>query len=141
MINNLKIINNNNYNYEIKNNFNNSCILKNTYSLETQNNKNDKNNNYLIDETKKHKDNFDKISYNFISELRKMTESKDNKKRHSNILYQSKLYNIIPPILAGVINNKIKKEYNNNYNLNNNINNENNLINNINIMLNKNKIF
>ena len=127
---------------EIKNNFNNSCILQNTYILETQiDKKNDNNNNDLIDEIKKQKENFDKNSYNFISELRKMSQSKDNKKRHSNILHQSKIYNIIPPLLIGDNNNKdkIRENYNNNHDISNNINNENNLINNnINIVPNKN---
>ena len=130
----------NNNNFETKNNFNNSCILQNTYSLETQIDKNDKNNNYLIDEIKKQKENFDKNSFNFISELRKMSQSKD-KKRHSNILHQSKLYNIIPPILIRDNNNKIGEEYNKNFGVDNNINNENNLINNINIIPNKNNYF
>ena len=130
----------NNNNYETKNNFNNSCILQNTYSLETQIDKNDKNNNYLIDEIKKQKENFDKNSFNFISELRKMSQSKD-KKRHSNILHQSKLYNIIPPILIRDNNNKIGEGYNKNFCVGNNINNENNLINNINIIPNKNNYF
>ena len=130
----------NNNNFETKNNFNNSCILQNTYSLETQIDKNDKNNNYLIDEIKKQKENFDKNSFNFISELRKMSQSKD-KKRHSNILHQSKLYNIIPPILIRDNNNKIGEGYNKNFCVGNNINNENNLINNINIIPNKNNYF
>ena len=106
------IINNNKnncINNDAKNNINNSCILQNTYCLEYDN---DKNNNYLINEIKKQKDNFNKNSNDFISELRKMSLGKDNKKI---------LNNSIPSIILGSKNN-MKNKYSDENAINQNIN-------------------
>lgn len=81
---------------EIKNNFNNSCILQNSYCIENEYNKN---NNDLIDEIKKGKENFHKNSLDFISELRKMSKSKEKNRKQPNFSEQTQIFNLASPIL------------------------------------------
>ena len=95
-MNNNKDKNNSEINNEIKNNFNNSCILQNSYCLEKEYNTN---NNYLIDKIKKEKENFHKNSIDFVSELRKMSKSKEKNRKQPNFSDQSQIFNLASPIL------------------------------------------
>ena len=115
--------------------FNNSSFIKKEYSFKNNGNKND---NYFSNELE--------ISNlkNFISELRKMSHSKEkntdennNKKRLSGSFLQSKTFNLIPPLIIGDNNhnndndndNEIKLNYTSNLNKEENIIKNNNIIN------------
>ena len=125
----LKIDNNIN-NIDLINHFNNSSIIKKEYNLKHNENKN---NNYLSNELE--------ISNNlrdFISELRKMSNSKEkninennNKKRLSGSFLQSKTFNLIPPLIIRDNDSDIKLNYTSNLNKEENIIKNNNIRNEI----------
>ena len=131
------------------NNCNNSVILTKTYSSKLYD---DNNYNCLCNEVNQH-NTITNEAKDFISELRKVSKSKDklindDKKRMSGTLPKSLTYNVIPSLLIEENNKSITQNNQNNCNKNeeekifNNMNNVNNInnLNNMNNMNNMNNI-
>jgi hypothetical protein len=126
------IFNNIDNNNDNKNKFYNSCIISKTYSLYAGNEEKKKK-LYYDEINKNQRDNNDNI--NFISELRKMSNSHEKRmkefiirRNNSSLMYQSQSYKEIPPFWINE-NKKNNQNYQNDLNTNNNNLNQDNSIN------------